>query len=455
MASIRSLGVGSGLDLDNLVQQLLAAERQPVEQRLVRNEARAQSQLSALGSISGSLSALRDQVNAMLQPGALAPRTAVSQDPEVFTANATAQARSGSFEIEVVSLASSERTGSQAFSSADTEIGIGSLEVSLGDQAFSVEIDSSANRLSDIRDAINAAVDNPGITATILNEDSGSRLILTSDESGAANTILVSASGGDGGLESLESQTQLRAASDAVIRLDTFTISSSNNRIGGAVEGLTIDLVEARPGETFSLTVTGDRDQTGDQLQRLVDRINGVRSSISRVTAFNPETGDAAPLLGDSAVRILDSSISQIISRQGIGPGAGFDSLPALGVRTNDDGSLEIDQTRLNQVLDQDPRAVEQALSGEQGVLQSLLGFLDSAVADDGLISLRQDGLRSRLDGIDQQRRDLDRRMERVEQRFVSQFSALDSLVARLTQTSDFLQQQLQDLPGPATRRSR
>ena len=449
MASIRSLGVGSGLDLDNIVQQLVAAERQPVEQRLNRSEIRVQSQLSALGTVSGALSALQNQIDTVLNPGTLAARTATSQEPEVFTASAGPDAAPGAFSVEVVSLASVNRVGTGAFDSAEAEIGTGTLELALGDAAFSVEIEPGSNSLADIRDAINSASGNSGIEAAILNDDAGSRLILSGTESGAANTISVTASGGDGGLSSLEALTQLQAAEDAVIRFDSFEVSRPDNRIEGVIDGVTIDLLEARPGETFTLTVAEDRGRIVEQVGRLVDRVNALNDTLDRVTAFNAETGQGAPLIGDSTIRLIESRVSAILSRQVGSPGDAFGSLPALGIRTNEAGALEVDENRLNEALDESPGVLQEVLTGDRGIATALGSFIDGTLGSNGLVTGREDGLRSRLDGINEQRQALDDRMNRVEARFVSQFAALDGLVASLQQTGNFLQQQLANLPGP------
>jgi len=448
MASIRSLGVGSGLDIDNLVQQLVAAERQPVQSRLARSEARVQSQLSAFGTVSGALSALNDSVSALQNGDSLTGRSATSSEPDVFTATATPEAATGTFNVEVVELARADRVASQAFASSDTEVGTGTLELGLGGSSFSLDIDGSNNELAQIRDAINSADANPGITASVINSDDGSRLILSANETGAANTVSVSASGGDGGLADLQPLTSLQAASDAVVRVNGFEVTSSENSISGVIQGVTLELGEARPGETFELAVIEDRSRLLDQARNLVERLNSLSDTIDRVTAFNPESGEAAPLLGDSALRTIESRISGVLASQVGPPGTAFGSLPALGIRTGADGQLAIDEARFNQALDEAPQTVEAVLTGQQGVVTQLGAFLDDAVGDTGLIAGRQDGLRSRLDGIDQQRVDLEQRISRIEERFLRQFSALDGLVANLNQTGNFLQQQLANLPG-------
>ncbi|PLW83981.1 flagellar cap protein [Kineobactrum sediminis] len=452
MATIQSLGVGSGLDLDSLVRQLVTAEREPTELRLARNEARFQSQLSALGSVKGALSALRDSSNALAGGSNLGGRTATSSEPEFFTATAAAGTATGNFSVEVVSLAAANKVTSGAFTDADATIGTGTLTLGVGDKSFSLVLEEGANSLTDIRNAINNAADNPGISASILNEDGGSRLILTARDTGAANTITASAGGGDGGLAALTGLTELTAAADAVIKVDTFQFSSPDNKVDGVIEGLTLDLVAAEPGTLTTVTIAEDRSATVAAVQSLVDRLNAVTGVNNRVASFNADSGQAGPLLGDATLRGVNSRIQQLLGSQVGASGDPFNSLPALGVRTNDAGLLELDVNALNTALDQRPNVLNEVLGGERGIATALGSYLDGVLGSSSLISNREDGLRSQLEGITAQRESLDVRIASLEARYVAQFSALDGLVAQLTQTGNFLDQALGNLPGPIQR---
>ncbi len=448
MASIQSLGAGSGLDLDNIVKQLVAAERQPVELRLARSEARFQSQLSAMGTIKGALSALRDSAQALSSGSGLNARTVTSSNPDVFSGTAAAGTATGSFDIEVLSLATANKVASDPFADPDAQIGTGTVTLSVGGNAFSLNIDAGDGSLASIRDAINAAPDNTGISAAILNEDAGSRLVLTSRDTGAANTIGVSASGGDGGLTALAPLTQLRAASDASLTVDTFAFSSPSNNVEGVIEGLTLNLDKASPGTVETLAVSENRAAAVGRVRDFVDKLNTFNEAASRAASYNAETREAGPLLGDATLRGIDSRIQQITGSQVRSAQSAFNSLPALGITTNEAGKLVLDEGRLNQALEAEPGALTRVLAGDDGVATALGGYLDGVLGFDSLIASREEGLKNSLDGIGEQRVALDRRIAGIEARFVAEFAALDGLVASLSQTGDFLQQQLANLPG-------
>ena len=185
MASIVSTGIGSGLDIAGIVQQLVAAEGQPVESRIAQQEARAQAKLSAFGSLKSALSDLRDKLSVMSSLDSFLVRKAVSDDEAIFTATARTDALPGSYSLEVVQLAQSQRLTSGAFVDSDTAIGTGTLTLTVGTTTADIEITTGNNTLAGIRDAINEAPDNPGVAATIVNADSGSYLIVTSNRTGA------------------------------------------------------------------------------------------------------------------------------------------------------------------------------------------------------------------------------------------------------------------------------
>lgn len=454
---IRSLGVGSGLDLDRLVQQIVAAERQPVASRINRSERRYQAELSALGEFKGALSSLQTAVGGLAESGAVeAGRRAESSQPELFGATAESSAVPGTYSIEVVSLARAAKLASDPFADAATPVGTGVLEISLGGDTFDLQIDSSNNTLSGIRDAINAAEDNPGIAATIINEAAGSRLVLTGSETGAENAITVTASGGDGGLSSLvydpdgagtTNLTLVDAAEDALVRVEGFDHYSASNSVTGVIDDVTLDLGKADPGNVQTLTISETFDSAKSRLQRFISKYNALAEVSGRLTAYDPESGQAGPLQGDAGVRGVLAQLRNILSSQ-VGETFGSrDSLAVFGVTTDAGGKLQLDESRLDAVLAERPDALDTLLAGSEGIATRLESYLGSVLGSDDLIASREAGIKERLEGLQDDRARLDARLEQIEERYVQQFSALDSLVAQLNQTSSFLEQQLSNTP--------
>ncbi|MDJ0701488.1 MAG: flagellar filament capping protein FliD, partial [Woeseiaceae bacterium] len=269
MASIISSGIGSGLDIAGIVQQLVAAEGQPVESRIAQKEVRAQAKLSAFGSLKSALSDFRDKLDIMKSADKFLARRASSGNEDVFTVTAGGSALPASYDIEVVQLARAQKLTSGAFAGADAEVGTGDLSIFVGGQSMLLTVTDENNTLVDIADGINSSQNNPGINASIVNANSGSYLILTSDKTGTGQPITITQSGGDGGLAALEwdplngntSLTESVAAQDAQIRIDGFDIVSQTNEFDTAIDGVTISVLAETFGATESLVVENDEEE--------------------------------------------------------------------------------------------------------------------------------------------------------------------------------------------------
>ncbi|QOC21214.1 flagellar filament capping protein FliD [Wenzhouxiangella sp. AB-CW3] len=452
MATIQSMGAGSGMDMDRLVRDLVAAERQPVEDRLNRSEARFSSQLTAMAEFKGALSALGDTARSLERGGGLSERSATSSDPEVFTASAQSGTAPGQFDIEVLELASAHKVATDPFASRTDPVGTGTLAFSVGDSSFSINVQEGNNSLADIRDAINSAPDNRAVTANIINEDGGSRLVLTARDTGAENVIEVSASGGDGGLAALTSFDELTAAADARVRIETFEFSSASNQVEGAIDGVTLDLQRAAPGEIQTLTVSENRESTIESVQRLVERFNALADINRNLAGYDPVAEQGGPLQGDATVRGAMSQVQRILNGLVEGADPRFNSLPALGITSNAEGRFELDEQALNRALDERPGVLDEVFGGDRGIATNLSSYLGSVLGPGSLMEGRVAGLQSRLDSIAEQRVRLDTRMQSVEARYQRQFGALDSMIAQMNQTSEFLAQQFAALEGQGRR---
>lgn len=456
MASIVSTGIGSGLDIAGIVQSLVAAEGQPVELRIGQNEAKAQSKLSAYGSLKATLSDFRDKLDAMKTADGFLSRKATSGNEDVFTATTQSNALPAQYDIEVVQLAQSQKLTSGAFLDADTAVGTGTIVLGVGGNSATIEITSENNTLAGIRDAINDQLDNPGVSATIVNADSGSYIILTADKTGAANAITLTQSGGDGGLSALEydpgnglaALTESAAAQDALIRIDGLDVASSDNSIDGAIQGVTIDLLSATPGATSKLIVENDESAARSLVEDFVASYNALVNTLDGLTDYNVESEQAAPLLGDATVRTIRDQIRRELSSVVQDENSPFSSLSDIGIQTELDGTLKIDDTVLGDALGNEFVKFGQLFSATDGFAVRLFNMTDSFLDTDGILESRSTGLKTQIDDLGDQREALNERLASLETRLLRQFNALDSLLAQLSSTSNFLAQQLSNLPG-------
>ncbi len=454
---LTATGLGTGLDISGIVENLVAAERQPVSNRLNIQEVRANSELSALGQFKSALTTFQGALENLGKLENFQQRTVSVTDDTVFTAVADSTTVPGTYDVEVTSLANGNKLASGAFADAAAPVGTGNLTITVNGETNIIAIAAPANSLLDIRDAINNAPDNPGVLASIVNAADGAYLIVNSRETGLSQAITIAASGGDGGLAAFDwdagtgtgAMSELQAAADASVLVDGFTITSPGNVVAGAIEGVTINLLQASVGTVNKLRIALDESAATQSVRTFVDSYNNLMATISSVTAFNSETGVAGPLLGDVQTRGVKSALRRELSQVVLNTGADFSSLVEIGIATTASGTLELDETKLSAVISSDFDAVGQLFAKQEtGIAVRMSAILTTVLDDGGQIDTREGTLKKRLDRIADQRESLDVRLDRVRERLLRQFNAMDALVGQLNSTSTFLTQQLQQLPG-------
>jgi len=474
-------GIGSGLDIDGLVTQLVAAERAPQENRLLRKERSITSDLSAFGSLKGALAALQSQLTALTSPATFTQRTVTSSSSAAVSATAGSTAATGSYNIEVHALASAQSLASSAFAAADTPVGEGTLTLSFGTATVSagvggdsvdafvadagrasiaLDIDSSNNTLEGIRDTLNAL--DQGVTATIVNDAGGARLLFSATDTGIANSLNIDVSdSGDGndtdalGLSRLAFNTgaahltQTVAAGNASYTLNGLSLSADSNQINDAIEGLNLQL-KAVAGEPVQIRVTENRQAVTGAVATFVEAYNQFVGVANSLTRYDATSGTAGALQGDFSARAVVNQLRNLVrSDAGLG-NDGINSLSQVGIQTQVDGTLKVNQELLNAALDADIDRVAAVFTApEQGLATRLDDMLDSFLGSDGLLTSRTESLQAGIQSIADDKEALLRRMDAVETRYRSQFNALDTLLAQLENTGTFLTQQLESIPLP------
>ncbi|QSX77617.1 flagellar filament capping protein FliD [Agrilutibacter solisilvae] len=447
MAGISSGGIGSGLDVATIVQQLVSADRAPTDARHDRTSRQLQAQISAIGTLRSSFSSLRTAVAALSSKDAAQARKVTLPADNNFTATATAGSAVGQFQVEVRALASSQRVASGAFAKADTVVGTGTLTLTAGETTLSVEIGAGKNTLAGIRDAINATAGGKTVTASIVTGDDGAHLVLNAVDSGSAGALKIAASGGDGGLSALAYQppaaTQMTVAApatDAIVKVDGIERTSSSNTLTDLIGGVSLTLTKAEPGTTRELKIASDPSAQRSSAKSFVNAYNGAMGAIGTTTAYNTSTQVAAALNGDAMVRGASRELRDIVSDN-------ITDLKSLGITINKDGTLKLDEATFDAAVAKDPGVAARLFGSGDGTMAFRLdAALDRLLDDGGMIDSRSDGLENRTRSLQKQRDALDFRMTQVEARYRAQFTALDAMVTKLQNTSNFLSQQLSSL---------
>jgi flagellar hook-associated protein 2 len=440
MGSISSPGIGSGINVNQLVSQLVAAERAPQEQRIARRETDARADLTAFNQIKTALSSLRTAANALDGSSGVAGRKATIQADAGFTATATSAAALGRYTIEVESLATAQKRQSGPVTTS-ADLGTGTLSFTVGTETFNVTL-GATNTITQLRDAINTATAGKGLAATVVNGDSGSVLVLNAAKAGTAGAITINATGSIATFTNGLAVTT--TATNAVVKVDGVTRTADSNRLTDLIGGVTIDLTKAQDNSTFTLDIVADNANVRTAMQSFVGAYNAALTQLRNASAFNAETRVGGPLVGDAAVRGLQQQLRGAI-------GDAFGELSTLGIKSSKDGSLSIDVSKFDAALAASPSAVERLFDKEiAGSLGAVLSArLEGAVAPNtGLLDARTKALNDRLKGLLSDRDRLDVRIARIEDNYRRQFTALDGLVSQLQSTSSFLTQELARLPG-------
>lgn len=460
---LSSSGIGSGLDVAGLVNKLVTAERTPIETRLATQETNLKAQLSGFGLISSALDQLKTALDNINAPALLNAFRASSGDSTRFTASTTTGAVAGSYSVEVTSLAAAQKLVSGTFTGANAVVGTGTLTLTLGGNTANVVIDSSNNTLAGIQNAINAARDANGqplgISASLITSTggagpAGTYLVLTSAKTGTANTIGITQAGGNGGLAALQYQaggaangmSQTQPAADAVVKVDGFTYTSASNTVSGALNGVTLNL-GAVTSSPVTLTVAPDTTQVQPKLQALVDAYNGVLKVLNDQGGYNAASKTAGPLMGDPALPSLTSQLRRALTDPVTGA-VGTTTAADIGLSVDSHGVLSLDGSKLQTRLTADPGGVATVLQGTAGVATRMSTLLGGYIASGGLVASRTDSINHGLSDISNQRAALAARMDDLQNRYLRQFNALDSLLAQMQSTGNFLTQQLASLPG-------
>ncbi|MBT8441686.1 MAG: flagellar filament capping protein FliD [Gammaproteobacteria bacterium] len=449
---VTASGLGTGLDITGIVDQLVFAERAPTGNRLNLQETRANAELSAIGSLKSSLTSFQGSLEVLSILDNFQKRMVTVGDEEIFTAEVTSKAVPGFFDVDVQNLASVAKLRSQAFTDALTPLGYGTLSISVDGNTSLITIDPAANTLTDIRAAINDDPTNPGVRATVVNAADGAYLVVTSKDTGANQQITISQSGGDGGLAAItfdpnagsNPMVEDQIAADAAVFIDGIRVTSNSNTIADAIEGVTLNLETADPGNVVPVNIEFDELAAKTAVNEFVSAYNTVMTTLGDVTKFDAESGVAAPLLGDPLVRGLKSSLRRDLNSPIDGLNDTFRTLADLGLQTEANGTLTLDADKLAAALASNFDDVGQLFAKENGgIAVKLNKLIDNVLGGTGTFDAREKTLNDRLERIQDQRDQLEVRMDSVRARLTEQFNAMDRLVANLNQTSTFLTQQL------------
>ncbi len=486
--------VSSGMDINSMVNKIVDSERVPKQARIDNARAQIGVDISAYGRLRESLDTMKNLMTSFRQEKAFATRSVESSNSDVVSATATTDAIAGRYAIDVLQLAQSHKVASEALPD-DTRFGAGKLQLSLGEQTFSVDISNRA-RLMDVVRGINASDNNPGIRASVINDSDGQRLIVASDRSGADNQISITVkSEVDNPLKTFEYQssearqktlqeakeaadkalvapaagqevaafdperqikidetqaalrdaqqsvknysgmTEVQAGQDAVVMLDGVArLSSENNVIENAVDGIDI-MVKGVTDPSEKVTEIGveyDRQSVKNHIEQFVNAYNQFYQLSKELAAVDPQTGAAGPLAGDSVVRSAQTRLGAIFSAPIEQAPEELQTLSEFGVTATRYGVLEINYSMLDRQLNNNFTELGDFFGGNNGFAKKVEDAIQSLTGVTGAIRSRENSLREENYRLNSDQDALDRRMTNLEERTKNRFMAMQDATAKM-----------------------
>jgi flagellar hook-associated protein 2 len=454
-ASITSLGVGSGLDLESILESLEESKTTSLLDPITAQEESVEAEISAYGTLTSALDTLQSAAEA-LADASLYESLSTSISGSGVAVTTSSEAVAGTYSIEVTQLAQAQSLATDGISDTTTTLGTGTLTLQAGsNDAVSITLDSSNNTLEGLRDAINDA--DAGITATIVSDGSDSpyRLVLTSDSTGTEVAMTVSYSSSDssdlaaslfGYADGTGNMTETVAAQDAELTINGIAITSQSNTVEEALQGVTLTLSDT--GSSQTLTITRDTDSIESAITAFVDAYNDFVTTVDELTAYDADAGTSGELLGDSTTRRISTELASDIYTQ-IGSGT-FSYLSQLGIALESDGTLSIDEDTLASALEDNIDAVSEFFIGSDGssgfitrMTEDLDNYLDE---DTGLIPAKTDSLDNKLDQLEERYDEKQALIDSEMERWREQFTELDTLISTLNSTADYLTEQFEAL---------
>jgi flagellar hook-associated protein 2 len=472
MATISSIGIGSGLDIESVITQLVAVERAPVT-KLQTEATSLQTKLSTYGKLQSGMAALRDAASALTRPSTWNATVGASSDTTSVAVTTSASTLPGSYSIEVQRLASVQSNATGVYASADALVGEGTLHIELGTwgagqtsftpkagaTAVDITVGPPAESLAQLRDKINAS--NSGVVASVLTDASGARLVLRSAATGEANGFRVGVSDNDGnnvdgiGLSALAfdpsagilTMAQALAAANAAASLNGLPIASESNTLSNVLDGMTLTLGKVTTAPVL-VEAKSDKESIRKALDSFVTAYNDLNKLVAEQTKYDAASKTAGVLQGDSAAVSIRSQMRSLLGSSS-GASAMFTRLAEVGFDVQTDGSIKLDETKLANGL-ANLGEMKKLFSNSDlltpannGIATQLRAMADQVLGIEGSISTRTEGLRKRID-LNQDRQELlEDRIAMMEKRLRAQYTALDRQMASLNSLSNYVTQQL------------
>lgn len=461
MADLGLDGLASGMGTEEMINKLVQIERQPIfdmqEEKMGLEESK-----NAWRDVNSRLDKLENKLTELKLSSTFNSNSTSSSNEDVATATATSAASEGDYQINVNQLAQANRLGATTKISdnnlalSDPENLGTNVEGDIGINGTTITVDADET-LSSLNTKINDA--GTGVSSTIIDGN----LVLESNETGLDNTIsltdnpnnLLDNLGINGNLNDINNDSVLQAAQDAEVEINGITnITSSDNTFSDAVEGVNFSVNDTG---SATISVSQDTGKASSAVQEFVDQYNSVMDFMDTKLDYDAEEDNAGTLQGDSTLMRLQMRLRSMATER-VKESGSYNHLASVGIEVDRDGVMSLDSGKLTDALDDSPDKVmnlfnaNQEEDGFDGVATRMDQYADQLIqSTTGTIPRKLEFFDTRMDNIDENIADQERRLESTRQRYEEQFTAMETTMSEMQQQQSWMQQQLSSLGGTSS----
>ena len=465
-AVMATLGGGAGVDIRKLSEDLTNAERAPLESSLNRSKEQKSAEISAYSALKYDVENLISKFKSLDDAAELLSSEASSTDESKVKVSAvTGSAKAGTHSITISALATQQINISSSYSASSQSLNGGaSFDLSItdsGGNVTTVSISDGNDNPAGIVAAINSA--NAGVSATLLavNADSSEyRIVLSGDATGSENSFVVSSSLDDADLgfhDATNGNNQQsggvysqQLAVNAAFTMDGVSLERASNSVGDVLDGVTLDLVGVSTAGVTKIDVDKTTAQLKSKLQDVVAAYNSVKLSLRE--ASNPDSDDeiiGGALANDfAAVRQVRTVLYRAITQDSSTVSGSIGALRDIGIEITRSGDLAFNENKFDTVMSTNASDVSTMLSAgtndqseydsaPQGLARDVISDLEESLTDsiDGLFTSRTASSASALADYEDELVELEVRMNTVFERYLEQFTVMETLVSQLNST--------------------
>ena len=453
---VNTLGAGSGIDIKGLAQGLVDAEKTPKKERIDAKIAQSEAKITGYGAVKYALSELKTAFGKLNDASDFSSIQPSNTQPAAFGVTASTTAEAGSYSIEVLQTALAQRTASSNFADRATPLNVVSpattgtafnLNLTVGGMskgAINVTNPTPAGMVS----AINGA--KLGVTAQLINTGNGYNVVITGDTGASQAFSLTSDDGSGTAVPGVQFATPLQTATNASFKVNGLAVSRSSNTVTDVIDGVTLDLYANTTGAA-RLDLNRDTASIKDNIKGLVTAYNDFDESLKVLGDRSSEVEEFGGVLaGESLLESVRTQVRAMVTNNSSTPGTNIKAARDVGLSIDRYGKLSLDEGKLDTALQNNFGEVSTLFSAgtnnksiyspaPAGLAGDAINKIEKMLLSTGIIETQSANATTKIAKYKEELATLEDRMEKLLNRYMSQFSVMESIVGNSNSTREGL----------------